>query len=113
MIKSAKQVRIEVLETLVEQQAAMIDRMRLQANDLIVAAILYGSSPDGFNSTANERHEKVKEIKKKYLALQPCPEVLNRVRADAVRKAAAYCAGNGTEEKLYRNLADRIEKGEA
>jgi hypothetical protein len=50
----------------------------------------------------------------KALALQPCPEMLNKVRADAIRDGLA--AWDNTVEPIYKfmnDYAQRIEQGEA
>lgn len=56
--------KIEQLETIVAQQAAVIEQMR----------------------EALERCTKFTQEDYAALALQPCPEVLNKVRAEAVRE---------------------------
>lgn len=48
---------------------------------------------------------------KEALALQPCPEVLNKVRAEAVRRWANYEEDGGSMNAF--EYADFVEKGEA
>ena len=47
------------------------------------------------------------------LKLLPCPEVLNKVRADAVRKAFKLMMDGRWRGDALDVLADRMERGEA
>lgn len=47
------------------------------------------------------------------LKLHPCPEVLNKVRADAVRKAFKLMMDGRWRGDALDVLADRMERGEA
>lgn len=94
------------LEEQVAQQAAVIEQIR---KALTVVDVSY---------FMNTNHQKVVS---KALALQPCPEVLNRVRADAVREAAeslnrvkgsAWISVVAACAFILRE-AQRIEQGEA
>lgn len=101
--------RLLELETLVAQQAAVIEQMVgvLKAYD--------GShSIDQWdeNLMPSRAWDKARV---KALALQPCPEVLNKVRADAVREACKQLdpAGTWGIRRNFADYADRIEQGEA
>ena len=84
---------IAELEEQIKQQAAVIEQMRealKELNELL---------PVGTTIAA--------------LALQPCPEVLNKVRADAVRKAFKLMMDGRWRGDALDVLADRMERGEA
>lgn len=86
------------LEDKIKQQAAVIEQMR-EALDVLR---LKTDPKYGW------------PIINKALALQPCPEVLNKVRADAIRDGLA--AWENTVEPIYKfmnDYAQRIEQGEA
>lgn len=87
------------LEALVAQQAAVIEQMR---EALQVAE---RNNPDKVLVT----------VFSKALTLQPCPEVLNKVRADAVREVINSIKGHACSEITRKALdfADLIENGEA
>ncbi|MBK8467634.1 MAG: hypothetical protein IPL32_17610 [Chloracidobacterium sp.] len=90
------------LEALVAQQAAVIEQMR---EALQVAE---RNNPDKVLVT----------VFSKALALQPCPEVLNKVRADAVRELYNWYMDQDVfdhlgEAAIETFIAQRIEKGEA
>ena len=79
-----------------EQQAAVIEQMREALKAMIVCARDEG---------------KGLRIADEALTLQPCPEVLNKVRADAVRKVAEEFGAS--DRSWLKDYAQRIEKGEA
>ena len=67
----------------------------------------------------NAYHSPDHPLRLQALAIQPCPEVLNKVRADAVSNAidAWMCSSAYVNEECielwFMNYAQRIEKGEA
>lgn len=81
------------LEEQIKQQAAVIEQMR--------EAMLEHGKPHLHNEI--EWDEALK--------LRPCPEVLNKVRADAVRKVAEEFGAS--DRSWLKDYAQRIEKGEA
>lgn len=82
------------------QQAAVIEQMRDVLED-----VRGNINPErGF---ADELELDVAKV----IYLQPCPEVLNKVRADAVREAVEEVAHYS--EFDFLEYAQRIEKGEA
>ena len=83
-----------------EQQAAVIEQMREALKAMIVCARDEG---------------KGLRIADEALTLQPCPEVLNKVRADAVREVINSIKGHAHSEVTRKALdfADLIEKGKA
>lgn len=97
-----------------KQQAAVIEQKN--------AALQYAA--DAFRELAQEGdgdYETAEQMEAA-VALQPCPEVLNKVRAEAVRSAASYQREIATKRYGYDKhmdaiaielLADRVEKGEA
>ena len=93
---------IAELEEQIKQQSAVIEQMR---KSLYKLACLGNGDTFG-NSIGNE-------IAQQALALQPCPEVLNKVRADAVRKAFKLMMDGRWRGDALDVLADRMERGEA
>lgn len=83
-----------------EQQAAVIEAMR--------EALLrsYGCYPPPYS------REPIAIMARQALALQPCPEVLNKVKADAVAKFARY-ADDYEVDKLAAEYIQILLKGEA
>ena len=91
---------IAKLETLVAQQAAVIEQMREAMKVLRLKTDPKYGWP----------------IINKALALQPCPEVMNKVRADARRQALHDAADDfeiGASADDIRCNAQHIEQGEA
>lgn len=99
---------VRQLDAEIAQQAAVIEQMRDSFREIAA------------NSNAHTSHLLACEA----LNLQPCPEVLNKIRADAV---AEFCADQRAFE-IYKAIkllpqrdkefmenwvAQRIEKGEA
>jgi hypothetical protein len=82
------------------QQAVVIEQMREALKAMVVCAREEG---------------KGLRIADEALALQPSPEVLNKVRADAVREAAKWVGftTNCNCNLHMMDFAQRIEKGEA
>lgn len=96
-----------------EQQAAVIEQMR----SVMLEAKYAVETIDGTTVEAEAIHDKYMEA----LTLQPCPEVLNKVRADAVREAAESLSRIKGNEWIsvvaicafLLREAQHIEKGEA
>lgn len=111
MITSIKlaNFKIKQLETLVAQQAAVIEQMRETLEQFAQADLNSGNC-----ASLEVATKRIRNITSKALALQPCPEVLNKVRADAIRDGLA--AWENTVEPIYKfmnDYAQRIEQGEA
>lgn len=85
------------LETLVAQQAAVIEQMR--------------GTLEHINKHTPLDYKTIRFVETA-IVLQPCQEVLNRVRADAWREAAAHCECKSDSVFLIEH-AQRIEQGEA
>lgn len=81
-----------------EQQAAVIEQLRSAFRSVIY--------DEGYGPIA----EKMK-IAEEALALKPCPEVLNKVKADAVARFAKY-ADDYEVDKLSAVYIQRLLKGE-
>lgn len=83
------------LEKQLAQQAAVIEQMREALQAMVICARDEG---------------KGLRIADEALALQPCPEVLNKVRADAMKQfAKAMC----TYGYVVEDYIKTVEKGEA
>ena len=80
------------LEEQIKQQAAVIEQML---------------------NLINAYHSPDHPLRLQALTLQPCPEVLNKVRADAVRKAFKLMMDGRWRGDALDVLADRMERGEA
>lgn len=97
-----------MVRTELVQQAAVIEQMREALEISSVAVKLAGWEGDFAYTNAMKARD-----------LQPCTEVLNKVRAAAVRKAAhkAWMVASSDCELRVRRavmlLADRMEQGEA
>jgi hypothetical protein len=98
----AEKMITERLEARVAQQAAVIEQIREALETSSVAVKLAGWEGDFAYTNAM-----------KVLALQPCPEVLNKVRANAVRKAFKLMMDGRWRGDALDVLADRMELGEA
>lgn len=98
----------DALEQQVElnlQQAAVIEQMRGALREFYE----YESANENDQSLID--CERVWEKAEKALALQPCPEVLNKVKADAVARFAKY-ADDYEVDKLSAVYIQRLLKGE-
>jgi hypothetical protein len=84
-------------QELIKQQAAVIEQMREALEEIRAGKF------DDFSY----------DIARHALTLQPCPEVLAKVKADAVEKAVdAWLQTFVDPEKFLRNYAHRLLKGE-
>lgn len=94
------------LEEQIKQQAAVIEQMR-EASLFFIGWAERNAMWDKCDSSYY--------LAKKASALQPCPEVLYKIRADAVREAAKWVGFTpDCNCNLHMNdYAQRIEKGEA
>ena len=92
------------LEEQIKQQAAVIEQMR-EASLFFIGWAERNAMWDKCDSSYY--------LAKKASALQPCPEVLNKVRADAVRKAFKLMMDGRWRGDALDVLADRMERGEA
>lgn len=88
-----------------EQQAAVIEQMRLQRYN-VLGVIADVESGDGFDDVCLKTLKMVAGN----LHIRPCPEVLNKVRADAVMAACWACGGVSADK--FAEYAERLLKGE-
>ena len=104
--------KIEQLETLVAQQAAVIEQMRKALQGLVkndgVDAFYHLDKGIGTATVSGRCWLRAREA----ATLQPCPEVLNKGRADAVAKFAKH-VDDYEVDKLAAVYIKRIEQEEA
>lgn len=103
---------------LIKQQAAVIEQMREALEESNALNINWSSDAEPETLAYFSEYQKVITIGTKALALQPCPEVLNKVRADAMRELYDWYVYQETaiqqdKAMVETFIAQRTEKGEA
>lgn len=91
------------------QQAAVIEQMREAMKEAVAESDQMLCDNSGHNCEENYSrcNSSVRRVLGKALALQPCPEVLNKVRADAVRKFTRTLCLYGTIVDEYIKAVEK------
>lgn len=113
--------KVQQLEAIVAQQAAVIECQKRDFDEVLEALGLLSFYCDGITRTDapprdiyNQTFKIYRKHKDAPIALQPCPEVLNKVRADAAMAAISWVWSQGSvlPREAY-SYVKRIERGEA